>query len=222
MENSYIIALLIGLMAMMVVLLRLGEIYNISQCKAVIYSVMLLLVGVAGARLMYLVENQCWGGYSFFGALLLIPIIFYAVARFFGIPYGELMDVCAPTECVMLVILKLNCHFSGCCYGMILAESDEIVIRFPSQLVEAINGLVIMLVLVKLIKNGKHRGKIYPIFLVLYGITRVILNCFRGDLQPFVLGLSAGHFWALVSIVTGIVVLAISYRGKEADYEKTN
>lgn len=222
MMNSYSIAILVGLLAMMAMFIRLGKNYNIKWYKAVVYAVILLLVGITGARLMFWVENLRWGGYSFFGAIFLIPLVFRAVSRFSGMPYGELMDVCAPTECVMLVIMKLHCLYSRCCYGRILFDIDGFIIRFPSQIVEAINGLVIMLVLRKLVKDGKLRGKIYPIFLVFYGMTRMVLNCFRGDLQSFILGLPAGHFWTLVSIAIGSIVLANSSRRKEADYEKTN
>ena len=124
------------------------------------------------------------------------------------IPYGYLMDFCAPAECVMLALMKYQCLVDGCCSGRVMLEiaMDGSVV-FPSQIVELINALLLMAVLMGMAFFKKWRGKIYPWYLVIYGSTRFILNFFRADIEPLLLGLPAGNLWSLLSIFIGILWL---------------
>lgn len=71
-----------------------------------------------------------------------------------------------------------------------------------------LNAMILMGLLVYLIHNGKQRGKIYLWYLILYGGTRFVLNCFR-DTEPFIWNISYGHFWSIISMIVGIVLLCI-------------
>jgi prolipoprotein diacylglyceryltransferase len=69
-----------------------------------------------------------------------------------------------------------------------------------------------MLVLLYLMKKGKYRERIYPVFMILYGITRFILNWFRHTIKPFLWGIPAGNIWAVVSLCVGIIWITIERR----------
>jgi prolipoprotein diacylglyceryltransferase len=124
------------------------------------------------------------------------------------IPYGDIMDFCAPAECVMLAIMKYRCLIDGCCAGKVLLSiaMDGSVI-FPSQITELVNAFVLMAVLLGMAFSRKTRGKIYAWYLVLYGATRFVLNLFRADTTPFLLGLPVGNIWSLLAIFLGILWL---------------
>ena len=77
---------------------------------------------------------------------------------------------------------------------------------FPSQLVELINAVVLMLVLMVMALSQKWRGKIYPWYLIIYGCTRFVLNWFRFT-SPLLMGLPAGNLWSLVAIFIGVLWL---------------
>ena len=117
------------------------------------------------------------------------------------------MDLCAPAECLMLVLMKLDCLLSGCCFGKYLPSLE---IQFPSQIIEMLTFFVIMLFLLKLESSDKNRGRIYGHYLIIYGFARFILNWFRYGVKPFVWILPAGNFWSLVSIAIGCVWLVIA------------
>lgn len=114
----------------------------------------------------------------------------------------------------MLAILKMQCAVNGCCVGILLTiTADGTYIRFPSQIIELLNALVLMVILLWLIRKGTWQGRIYPIYMLLYGITRFILNLLR-DTKPFLLGLPAGNFWSLVAIVIALIWLRLAHPQK--------
>ena len=66
-----------------------------------------------------------------------------------------------------------------------------------------------------MIKCKKQKGCIYYWYMILYGISRFILNLFR-ETTPFIWILPAGNFWALISTILGIALLLISKRKTKA------
>lgn len=221
MTTTFLIAISVGTLAMAVLLAVGGKTYKIKTWKNVPIAVLLCACGILGAKIMFFVENGFWGGNSFFGAILLIPLLFWIAALIFCIPYPQLLDICAPAECVMLVLLKINCYLEKCCYGFVMYRTASFeTVRFPSQIVEAVNGLLIMILLMRVIRRKQHIGEIYPLFLIVYGASRFILNFFRGDTTAFVWILPAGHFWGLVSVaIGGLALFGIRKMRKERAYE---
>lgn len=204
--------LIIGTALMIGVMLIANKWYQIQRVRITIASIILTLAGVAGAMLMARIETGVWGGTSFYGAVFFAPFLMILVSRPLRISASDLLDLCAPSECIMLFLLKIHCYVNGCCYGKIMKiDSSGNVVRFPSQLTESVSALVLMLVLIWIIRSGKFRGVIYCWYMVLYGLIRLILNQMR-ETQPFVLGLSGGSFWSLISIGTGIFLIFISYK----------
>ena len=98
--------------------------YEIKLWKIVPIAFVLTIVGTLGTYLWFLLENLHWGGRSFYGAVFLVPIAFLLVALIVRIPYGQLMDLCAPAECIMLSIMKVQCLMEGCCAGRVLFMTD--------------------------------------------------------------------------------------------------
>lgn len=191
----------IGMLILMV--LRRKRFPQIQLWKFPIISILLTIAGVIGAMLMYFIETGEFKGTSLFGSIFFIPIILLP-ALALRIPFNQLMDLCAPAECLMLVLMKLDCLLSGCCMGKYLPSLE---MQFPSQVIEMIVFFVIMLLLLRLEHNEKNQGCIYAHYLIVYGFARFVLNWFRYGVKPFVWILPAGNFWSLVSIVLGFIWL---------------
>ena len=198
----------------LLMLFRKKKYAEIPVWKMIISSLLLAVCGVVGAMLMYFIESGSFGGTSFFGAILFIPVLMLPIALMLRIPFGQMMDLCAPCECVMLAVLKIDCLNSGCCYGRMFGA-----FQFPSQLVEMAVILIIMVVLLRMERKQKNENCIYPCYLILYGATRFVLNLFRGGLSPFVWILPAGNFWSLVSICIGVLALILIKRRHSAEGE---
>lgn len=197
----------IGMLILM--LLRRNRFPHIKLWKYPVTSVLLTIAGVAGAMLMFYIESGKFGGTSFFGAILFIPILLLLPALALGISFGTMMDLCAPAECLMLAFMKLDCLMSDCCIGKYL---PALQLQFPSQIVEMVTILIIMLLLIRLENSGNHKGQLYGYYLIFYGFTRFILNWFRYGLTPFVWILPAGNFWSIVALAAGLIWLAVLRR----------
>lgn len=199
--------LLAGTVLMAAVMLLGNRQYRFLHWKVVLSACVLTVVGTAGTKLMVFIENGSWGGFSFYGAVFLVPVGMLLTGRCLRLSGGPLLDLCALGVCIMLALMKVNCLVSGCCGGRILfLRADGTPVRFPSQIVEGAVALLLMLVLLRLLRGGKYEGRIYPCFMVIYGIVRYILNFLR-DTEPVVWILPSGNIWSLLSIVVGVLWL---------------
>lgn len=186
--------------------------YKIKLWKSVPITIALTVCGTIGTYIWFFIENRWIGGTSFYGAVFFVPVAFLGVAKLFHLPYHEIIALCAPAECVMLAIMKVQCLLAGCCKGRML---EAIGVRFPSQLAELINALVIFCVLMLLSRKLKNRALLYPLYMLIYGVTRLGLNFFRENQSPFLLGLAPGAFWSICAIVIGCVWLCYCRKSKK-------
>lgn len=209
-----VIFLIMGTFFMMATMFICRRWYRYLWWKIVILSILLTLGGVLGVKLLFFLENGSFSGLSYYGAVLLVPVFFVFTKFLIHMPYKDLMDLCAPSECVMLALMKVQCLTSGCCKGRVLylnAAGEEV--RFPSQITELCIALLIMVFLIVLMSGGELRGGIYPVYMITYGVTRFVLNWFR-ETETFIWKLPAGNFWSLVAIGIGVVWLIILSRRK--------
>ena len=221
--------LLITCVIIMVVLMLCfyqNRIYRITNWKLLIAVLLMVFTGFISVHLMFYIERNAWGGRSFFGCVFMVPPVIYIYAKIVKIKTEYLMDIAGPVCAITLTLMKLHCLYEECCGGIILTEkANGIVIRFPSQIIEAICGLIICLVLLHLQRKQEYRGNIAPIFLIMYGTSRYILDFFRIDLTiiRFLEGtgiyLTEGHFWALICIIWGLIWL--NHRRKK-EYRLSN
>jgi len=208
------IALAAGTVLMLAVTVYLRKFYQITLWKIVLLTLMLTVFGLLGTKILFLIETGRWSGTSYFGAVFFTPLFMMLVAKALRLSIGDTLDLCAPAECIMLALMKVKCLIYGCCDGRLLYATKEIAIRFPSQIVELVAALVIMVLLILLIKKGEKKNQIYAWYMIYYGVSRFVLNCLR-DTEPFVGILPAGNFWALISI--GIGVVLIYHKKKKLD-----
>lgn len=211
MGSQTIIFIVLGTIMMLVVAFILKKDYELSPLKTVLISVSLTVVGVLSVMLMYFVENGKIGGVSFFGAVFFVPLLLYPVSLLLKMPYKEYLDISAPMVAIMLTVMKINCLIAGCCYGKVLYyDTESNPVRFPCQLSEMLVALIIALILIICIKGKLLKSLIYPSFMVLYGVTRFILNFLR-ETNDFIFGLAIGNIWAIVATIIGVAWIALFY-----------
>lgn len=206
MNPTTLIILFIGTLAMMVPMLFQARKYNITKWKIIPVAFVLTVVGTLGTYIWFWVENFYFLGRSFYGAMFIVPVVFVLLAFIIKIPYGELMDLCGPAECIMLSFMKVQCLVSGCCGGRILFTNElGEAVRFPSQLAELIAAYAIFITLLIMSHREGNKEKIYPWYMILYGASRFVLNFFReewahydGGLPPF------GTVWSVLAVIIGV------------------
>lgn len=208
-NKELLIALVAGTLVMLAVMLICRRWIVIGKFKTVIFAVLLTVCGLASVKIMNYVESGSWSGLSFFGAVFLEPVFLLLLSLLLREKWETLLDLSAPSICGMLMVMKVHCMIFNCCKGRVLFENAAgEVVRFPSQIVELLAALALAVVLIRLMRDAGNRGRIYPLFMVLYGGSRFILNLCR-ETTPFVWILPAGNFWSLIAIVIGIVWLMI-------------
>ena len=203
----------LGALAMCIsMLLRKKQFPQVAIWKMAVLTVWLTITGVLGTMILAYIELGTIGGTSFYGAVLLVPVLILP-ALLMKLSYKDILNLCAPAECAMLLVMRFDCLDKGCCFGKYLPSLE---IQFPSQIAEMVVAVSIMAVLIRMhVKN--RQTQLYPWYMILYGLCRAVLQCFRyGGLEPWFLGLSQGHLWSLLSVAVGIGWLLLSRSRKAA------
>jgi phosphatidylglycerol:prolipoprotein diacylglycerol transferase len=91
----------------------------------------------------------------------------------------------------------MGCFLAGCCYGketslpwaVVFKNPDSLarlnVPLHPTQLYDAANGLILFFFLSWVEKRKTYDGQIFWLFLLLYAMTRFLIEIFRGDPRGF-------------------------------------
>ena len=205
MSVKMVLFLLIGTILMGVPIVLIAKAYRIKIRKAIAVTALLTVSGYTGTLLMFYIENHCFGGVSFYGAVLFVPIAFIFVADLLKVTYNTAMDFCAVGECIMLALMKVQCFLHGCCQGRdLFVLTDGTVISFPSRLMESIVAVVLFVLLFVWAIKRKNQGKLYGWYLILYGCARFVLNFMRKEYVTTDMVIPFGHLWSLVAIGLGV------------------
>ncbi len=186
-----------------------------------------MLGGIVGARLLYVMQYWAvyrqhlqeilaiWhGGLIWYGGLLgglLAAAIYLRIAH---IAFLRAMDQCIPYLALAHAIGRIGCFLNGCCYG--LPTTAWYGVRFPdqpgpvipTQLAESALLLVFFLLLRRWQRTAvmEHRGRLFSIYLIGYGVIRFGVEFLRGDQQHYWLGLSVAQFLSVGLVVVGLIV----------------
>jgi phosphatidylglycerol:prolipoprotein diacylglycerol transferase len=169
------------------------------------------------------------GGVFYGGLLLAVAVAFWYMART-RMPFWTTCDVFAPAIALGHVTGRLGCLAAGCCYGKptnvpwaIVFTNREAAANVgtplgiplhPTQLYEAGAELLILLVLLFTEKKGRpFAGRTFWVYMLLYAISRYIVEIYRGDPRGIVFGISTSQFISVVLAPLAIVMLAWLSRG---------
>ena len=221
--STYYTAMFLGFVVMVVlmVLPRRRAIYGLSIPKAVLYAFCVLVAGILGCKLLYVVENFksvrqdgiSFGGFSFYGAVLVVPLLVLLFRLPFRMSIGDAMDNAAVNILGMLGTIRIGCFLNGCCGG-ITGRIGAKIFTWPTQLMEAVCdfGILAWLLVSESMPGRPARGKLYPRFLVSYGIVRFIIEVLRDTPKDW-LGLSHGQWFSIVAVIAGICWTILSKGG---------
>lgn len=201
----------------------------------------LFLGAIIGARIVYIFTDikyfisnpmeilKIWnGGLVFYGGFLggLVGCFIYYKKK--KQSFWRAMDLYAPYSGLGYAIHRtFGCFLGfGCCYGkptdlpwgVIFPENSPAYAYYripvhPTQLYEAINGLIIMGALMIYRRNPHRIGRPSAIFLMIYSILRFIIEFLRGDTYRGFLGTLSTSQW--ISIPLFILGLVLWFRKKE-------
>ncbi len=192
--------------------------YEYSLSFSVIYSLVLLILGVISAFIMYYLESGFtqFVGVSFYGCLIICPFMIIGYAILTKQEKIKLLSFSAIPICVCITILKIQCFNDGCCVGITLSWFDNGRSLFPVQLLESVisfNILIVLLWIEDYLIEKDDIYKLFPIYLLCYGITRFLVEFLR-DSPKDKLAMSNGQLWSVLVVMVGISTLIYLKKNK--------
>lgn len=220
--SLYYLAMLLGYVLMIVLMLlkKRRKCYGLNRPGAVLFATMELVFGVVGCKLLFILENISWiqkngltlGGFSFYGAVYLIPLAMLLIGRLLKLNWCDTLDNSAICILAMLGTIRLGCFLNGCCGGRVFCIMDY-YFTFPTQLIECVCDFVFLFALLRWESKGKARGLFYPRFLLMYGSARFLIEFLRNTPKDW-LCLSHAQWFSFMAIVIGAIVEIASRYGK--------
>src|SRR6266851_1432536 len=200
-------------------------------------GIYIIISALIGAKLLLLVTDYrtfasdprelltlARSGGVFYGGLILAVIVALWYIRRVGLPLWTTCDVFAPGIALGHVIGRFGCLFAGCCYGKeahvpwAITFTDPFaasnvgtplgVPLHPTQLYEAGAELLILIVLLLTERKGKpFPGRTFWLYMLLYAVSRFIIEFYRGDERGTVGMFSTSQFISIVLAPLAIVML---------------
>jgi phosphatidylglycerol:prolipoprotein diacylglycerol transferase len=206
--------------------------FGIDKDKVVDFGIFILLGGLLGARIFYVLSNLDYylshpletlnlskGGLVWYGGFLmgvLVGLIFVRVNR---INFWNGADMLAPFIPLAQAIGRIGCFLNGCCYG-VSAPKDyplavmfpgESVWRHPTQIYESFALLIIFLILKKWQSSRHFKGEIFLGYALLYSLSRFLVEFLRGDNPKIFSALTISQLVSILISLTCMMLLGIGY-----------
>ena len=173
------------------------------------------------------------GGVFYGGLIAAVAVAFWYLRRY-RLPVWTVCDAFAPGIALGHVIGRMGCFFAGCCFGR--ATSVPWAVTFtntyanenagtplnvpihPTQLYEAGAELAILGLLLRLERRWRpFPGRTFWSYLLFYGVTRFIIEFYRGDARGMVGDLSTSQFVSVLLVPLSIIMLIVLARRPAPD-----
>jgi phosphatidylglycerol:prolipoprotein diacylglycerol transferase len=210
---------------------------GVDGARVMDLGIYLIIAALIGAKLMlvivdfrYFVANPreltslVSAGGVFYGGLIGALITAIVLVRRYNFRIWTTADLFAPGIALGHVIGRLGCLMAGCCYGrptdlpwgITFTNPDAAanvgtplgIPLHPTQLYDAGAELLILVLLLVTERRGRaFEGRTFWLYMLLYGISRFIIEFFRGDDRGVMMGVSTSQFVSLVVVPLAIVML---------------
>src|SRR5215831_618456 len=215
---------------------------GLDQTRVLDLGIYIIISALIGAKLLLVVTDYrsffdnpralldlIRSGGVFYGGLIVAVTVALLYIRRVGLPLWTTCDVFAPGIALGHVVGRLGCFFAGCCFGKptnvpwAITFTDPFaaanvgtplnVPLHPTQLYEAGAELLILIfLLVTENKGRKFAGRTFWLYMLLYAISRYIIEFYRGDERGTVGPFSTSQFISL--LLAPLAVLMLIYLGR--------
>lgn len=169
-------------------------------------------------------------GLTVLGGIILASFSSYGYLKYKKLPILPIFNIMTPSVALGIAIVRIGCFLHGCCFGTECTYSWAVIFPpnspagfiflnipiHPAQLYASFGGVVVFSMLLLSEKVHFFKDKTFFTFLILYGVSRFIVEIFRYHEESvvllhnnnFVLSVNQGISVAL--IIIGIGVFAYS------------
>ena len=219
-----------------------GKARGLDQSRVLDLGIYIIISALVGAKLLLLITDfgsfannpralldLARSGGVFYGGLILAVVVALWYIRRIGLPLWTTCDVFAPGIALGHVVGRFGCFFAGCCYGKPTTVPWAITFTnpyaaanvgtplniplHPTQLYEAAAEALILIVLLATESRGRRfPGRTFWLYMLLYAVSRYVIEIFRGDPRGTVLVFSTSQFISV--ILAPLAVAMLVYLGR--------
>ena len=223
---------------------------ELDQVRVLDLGIYIIISALIGAKLLLLLTNLqgfidnpremlslVWSGGVFYGGLILAVAVALFYIRRIGLPLWTTCDVFAPGIALGHIIGRFGCFFAGCCYGKpttlpwgitftdpfaaVNVGTPLNVPLHPTQLYEAgAEALILGVLLATEWRGRRFPGRTFWLYVLLYGISRYIIEMFRDDPRGMVGTFSTSQFISLWLVPLALVMLFYLSRRHQPDLHR--
>lgn len=217
---------------------RRAKAAGLDSSKVLDLGIWVIIAALVGAKvLLFVVEfehfTNSWqdfltllrSGGVFYGGLVAAIVVCIYQLRKHKLPLWHSGDLFAPGIALGYFVGRLGCLAAGCCFGKPTDVAWAVTFTnpvanlnvgtplniplHPTQLYESAAGLLIFLILIATERRGRaFAGRTFWLFVLLYSISRFIIEFYRGDDRGLVFGmLSTSQFISVVLAPLSLVML---------------
>ncbi|MBS4021663.1 MAG: prolipoprotein diacylglyceryl transferase [Dethiobacter sp.] len=178
----------------------------------------MLIGGVIGARVLYVVQNLGYflpnplsilsihqGGLSFHGAFFGGAAVVFYYTRKHRLSFLELADILAPGLVIGYAIGRIGCDIYGNVTNVPWAVTVEGIKRHPVQLYSALAAYIIFVLLVERSKKQHFNGEIFLLFVASYSVYRFFIEFFRTASTNLIF--SPAQYLSIITAAAGLLLL---------------
>jgi len=210
---------------------------GLDQTRVLDLGIYIIISALVGAKLLLLITDfrsfasnpaqlmdLARSAGVFYGGLILAVVVALWYIRRIGLPLWTTCDVFAPGIALGHVVGRFGCFFAGCCYGKPttlpwgITFTDPFaaanvgtplgVHLHPTQLYEAgAEGLILLALLLTEKKGKPYPGRTFWAYILLYAVSRFIIEYFRGDERGTVGIFSTSQFISVLLAPLAVAML---------------
>ena len=210
---------------------------GLDHAKVLDLGIYIIISALIGAKLLLLITEfrtftadpaelltLARSGGVFYGGLILAVSVALWYIRRTGLPLWTTCDVFAPGIALGHVIGRFGCLFAGCCYGKPTTRPWGITFTdtfaaanvgtplgvplHPTQIYEAGAEFLILMLLLATERRGRpYPGRTFWLYLLLYAVSRFIIEFYRGDPRGSIGIFSTSQFISVILAPLAIVML---------------
>jgi phosphatidylglycerol:prolipoprotein diacylglycerol transferase len=210
---------------------------GLDPAKVMDLGIYLIIAALVGAKLMLIaVDYRHFAanpgeilslvrvGGVFYGGLIAAFFTALFLVRRYQLPVWTTADLIAPGIALGHIVGRFGCLMAGCCFGRPtdvpwgITFTDQVAFNtsgtpldtplHPTQLYDAGAELVILIILLVSERRGRpFAGRTFWLYMLLYGISRYIIEFYRGDDRGVIFGMSTSQFVSIVVVPLAIAML---------------
>jgi len=202
-ENFLIFILVIAWIFTVIWTGLLRERLRMNWSAVLIVSALHVVYGVLTVKVFAFLAGGAteFGALSIFGAVFFMPVAYVLGAKLTKRPMAEVFDIFCICTVFTLLCSRVNCLHAGCCLGRYIGSLS---VRYPTREAEMLFYAVFLFLMAPKVFRGKTNGEVYPLYMGLYGLIRMIIEFFRVSDSQYIFHLT--HVWAVLALALGLSV----------------